>query len=88
MWGGKGMLILGIILLLVASVIRAFGAMGRQGVASESIIAILSIVSIILAIIAAFIIAAATSLWVGILSFVAFWVLSGIWIPIISSIGM
>ena len=85
----------GIIILLIASIIRGWGILNhRRGtmdaspIASGPIGAIFSIVSIVIGLIGAILIESDSSFWVGILSFIAFWFLSGIWAPIIASIGL
>ena len=85
----------GIIILLIASVIRGWGILNhRRGpmeaalIASGPILAILGILSIILGLVGAIFIGSETSFWVGLLVFVAFWFMSRIWTPIISSLGL
>ena len=85
----------GIIILLIASVIRGWGILNhRRGpmeaalIASGPILAILGILSIILGLVGAIFIGYETSFWVGLLVFVAFWFMSRIWTPIISSLGL
>ena len=89
------MLTVGIILLLIASIIRGLGILNhRRGpleaapIASGSILAILSIVSIILGLLGAISIGSGTFFWIGLLVFVVFWFLSGIWAPILVSLGL
>lgn len=83
----------GIIILLIASIIRGWGLLNhRRGpmeaavIASGPVLAILSIISIAMGLIGAFLIGADTSFWIGIIAFVAFWFLSGIWAPILASL--
>jgi predicted ABC-type exoprotein transport system permease subunit len=85
----------GIIVLLIASIIRGWGLLNhRRGpmeaavIASGPVLAILSIISIAMGLIGAFLIGADTSFWIGIIAFVAFWFLSGIWAPILASLGL
>ncbi len=85
----------GVILLLIASIIRGWGILNhRRGpleaapIASGSILAILSIVSIVLGLLGAIFIGSDSSFWVGLLVFVVFWFLSGIWAPMLSSCGL
>ena len=85
----------GIIILLIASVIRGWGILNhRRGpmeaalIASGPILAIFGILSIILGLVGAVFIGSETSFWVGLLVFVAFWFMSRIWTPIISSLGL
>lgn len=85
----------GIIILLIASVLRGWGMLNhRRGpieaavIASGSVLAILSIISIAMGLIGAFLIGADTSFWIGIIAFVAFWFLSGIWAPILTAFGL
>jgi hypothetical protein len=85
----------GIIILLIASIIRGWGLLNhRRGpmeaavIASGPVLAILSIISIAMGLIAAIIIGADTSFWIGIIAFAAFWFLSGIWAPILTAFGL
>ena len=89
------MLTVGIILILIASIIRGWGILNHKRgpmeaalVASGPILAILGLLSIILGLLGAIFIGSETSLWVGLLVFVAFWFMSRIWTPIISSLGL
>lgn len=85
----------GIIILLIASIIRGWGILnhrrgpiGAAPIASGPILAIVSIISIAIGLIGAILIGADTSFWLGIIVFIAFWFLSGIWTPILASIGL
>lgn len=89
------MFTVGIILLLIASVIRGWGILNhRRGpleaapIAAGSILAIISIISTILGLIGSIFIGSETSFWGGLLVFVAFWFLSGIWTPVLISLGL
>lgn len=85
----------GIIILLIASIIRGWGILNhRRGpveaavIASGPILATFSIISIVVGLVGAILIGAGSSFWVGIIAFIAFWFLSGIWAPILASIGL
>jgi len=85
----------GIIILIIASGLRGWGILNhRRGpleaplIASPLILAFVSIVSIIMGLIGAIFIGVDTSFWLGILAFVAFWFLSGIWAPILTAFGL
>lgn len=85
----------GILILLIASIIRGWGLLNhRRGpmeaavIASGPVLAILSIISIAMGLIGAFLIGADTSFWIGIIAFVAFWFLSGMWGPILAALGL
>jgi len=57
-------------------------------IASGPILAIFSIISIVMGLIGAILIGADTSFWLSIITFFAFWFLSGIWIPILTIFGL
>ena len=85
----------GIIILLIASIIRGWGILNhRRGpveaavIASGTIVAIFSIISIIIGLVGAILIGSDSSFWIGIIAFIAFWFLSGIWTSILASIGL
>jgi hypothetical protein len=85
----------GIIILLIASIIRGWGILNhRRGpveaavIASGPIGAIFSIISIIVGLVGAILIGSDSSFWIGIIAFIAFWFLSGIWTSILASIGL
>lgn len=85
----------GIIILLIASIIRGWGILnhGRGPmeaavIASGPVLAIFSIISIVMGILGAILIGSGTSFWVGIIAFIAFWFLSGIWAPILATFGL
>ena len=85
----------GIIILLIASIIRGWGILNRgRGpmdaavIASGPVLAIFSIISIVMGILGAILIGSDTSFWVGIIAFIAFWFLSRIWTSILASIGL
>jgi len=85
----------GIIILFIASVLRGWGILNhRRGpmeaplIASPLILASVSIVSTIMGLIGAILIGTDTSFWLGIIAFVAFWFLSGIWAPILTVFGL
>lgn len=89
------MITAGVIIVLLGSIIRGWGALNhRRGpmeaaaIASGSLSAIFSIFSILLGIVGAVLIGMETLLWIGLIVFVAFWVLSGIWMPILAAIGL
>jgi hypothetical protein len=89
------MLITGIILILLASIVRGWGALNlRRGpieaapIASGSFLAIFSTLSIIVGLAGAILIGMETSFWIGALVFIAFWFFSGIWMPILAAIGL
>ena len=85
----------GIIILLIASIIRGWGILNhRRGpmeaaaIASGPILAIFSIISTVMGLIGVILIGTDTSFWIGIITFVAFWFLSGIWAPILTAFGL
>lgn len=85
----------GIIILLIASIIRGWGILNhRRGpmeaaiIASGTIFAIISIISIVVALVGSILIGSDSSFWAGVIAFIAFWFLSGIWVPILASIGL
>ncbi len=85
----------GIIILLIASIIRGWGILNhRRGpveaapIASSYVLAIFGIISNIMGLIGATLIGVDTSFWLGIIAFVAFWFLSGIWAPILTAFGL
>ena len=85
----------GIIILLIASIIRGWGLLNhRRGpveaaaIASGPIVAIFSIISIVLGLIGAILIGSDSSFWMSIIAFVAFWFFSRIWAPILASFGL
>lgn len=93
------MLISGIIVLCIASILRAWGLLNlKRGSDAAPIIAtgptgglilmIASAVSIILGLSGAILIGSETSLLVGLIVFVAFWFLSRILIPLLKWIGL
>ena len=89
------MITAGIIIVLLGSTIRGWGALShRRGpmeaavIGSGSLLAIFSIFSVLLGIVGAVLIGMETSLWIGLIVFIAFWVLSGIWMPILAAIGL
>ena len=85
----------GIIILLIASIIRGWGILNhRRGpveaapIASSYVLAIFGIISNIMGLIGAILIGVDTSFWLGIITFVAFWFLSGIWAPILTAFDL
>ena len=89
------MLVAGVIVICIASIIRAWGLLNyKRGpgvaalIASRSVLMIVSTLSILLGLLGAIFIGSATSFFVGLLVFVAFWFLSGIWIPFLELIGL
>ena len=85
----------GIIILLIASIIRGWGILNhRRGpmeaaaIASGPILAIFSILSTAMGLIGVILIGADTSFWLGLIAFVAIWILSGIWAPLLEAIGL
>ncbi len=89
------MLAVGIIILLISSIIRGWGMLNyRRGpadaalIASPTFLAMISIGSIILGLIGSIIIGFQSGFLVSLLAFGAFWFLSGIWSPILASIGL
>lgn len=85
----------GIIVLLIASILRGWGMLNhRRGpieaaaIASAPILAILSIFSIVVGLAGALLIGSESSFWAGIIAFIAFWFLSGIWAPVLIFIGL
>jgi hypothetical protein len=88
-------LIFGIILFLLGSIIRGWGTLNhRRGrmeaaaIASGPVLAIFGIISIIMGLIGAILIGIESSLWLSVITFLAFWFLSGIWAPILSAFGL
>lgn len=59
-----------------------------MGLTGRLVLAIISTVSIILGIVGAILIGSETSFFVGLIVFVAFWFLSGIWVPLLEWIGL
>jgi len=57
-------------------------------IASPLILAFVSIVSIIMGLIGAILIGVGSSFWSGLVAFVAFWFLSGIWAPILTALDL
>jgi|GEM_PF-3152736 len=93
------MFITGIIVLCIASILRAWGLLNYKrgpgegplivmGLTGRLVLAIISTVSIILGIVGAILIGSETSFFVGLIVFVAFWFLSGIWVPLLEWIGL
>jgi hypothetical protein len=89
------MLVAGVIVLCIASIIRAWGLLNyKRGpsaaapIASKPVLVIVSTLSIILGVVGAILIGSETSFFVGLIVFVAFWFLSGIWISFLEVIGL
>ncbi len=93
------MLIAGIIVLFMASIFRAWGFLNYRrgpgevplifmGLKGQLVLSIISIVSIIIGLVGAILIGSETSIFVGLIVFVVFWFLSGIWVPLLESIGL
>jgi len=89
------MLAAGIIVLCIASIIRAWGLLNyKRGpgaaalIASGPVLVIVSTLSIILGLVGAILIGSETSFFVGLIVFVAFWFLSGIWFSFLEFIGL
>ena len=89
------MVIFGVIILLIASIIRGWGALNHRrdpleaaAIASGPILAIFSILSTAMGLIGVILIGADTSFWLGLIAFVAFCVLSGMWAPILTAFGL
>ena len=93
------MLISGIIVLCIASILRAWGLLNLKrdsgaapiiatGPKGGLILMIASVVSIILGLSGAILIGSVTSLLVGLIVFAAFWFLSIILIPLLKWIGL
>ena len=85
----------GIIILLIASIIRGWGLLNhRRGpmeaaiIASGPVLAIFAIISILMGLMGAILIGADTSFWIGIIALLAFYFLSGIWAPILTAFGL
>jgi len=85
----------GIIILLIASILRGWGGLNHKRgameaalIASGPILTIVTIVSIIMALIGSILIGSDSSFWVGLISFILFWLLSRIWEPILASLGL
>ena len=85
----------GVIIVLLASIVRGWGALNyRRGpmeaalIASGSLLAIFSILSILLGLVGAILIVVGTSFWIGLIVFIAFWFLSRIWMPILAAFGL
>jgi hypothetical protein len=89
----------GIIVLCIASILRAWGLLNLKrgsgavpivatGLTGGLILMITSTVSIILGLLGAILIGSETSLFVGLILFVAFWFLSRILIPLLEWIGL
>ncbi|MGD9159797.1 MAG: hypothetical protein PVG39_15385 [Desulfobacteraceae bacterium] len=84
----------GIIILIIASILRGWGGLNHKRgpmeaalIASGSILAI-TIISIILALIGSILIGSDSSFWGGLIAFIVFWFLSGIWESILISLGL
>jgi hypothetical protein len=94
------MLITGIIVLCIASILRAWGGLnykermecerplGLMGLKGNLILVIVTDVSIVLGLVGAILVGYTTSLYVGLILFVAFWFLSGIWVPLLESLRL
>ena len=89
------MLTTGILLVLLASIVRGWGALNiKRGpmeaapIASGLFLAIFSTLSIVVGLVGSILIGMETSFWIGSIVFIAFWCLSGIWMPILSAIGL
>jgi hypothetical protein len=95
----NNMLIIGIIILLISSVLRAWGIMNysrwpgnpsllflRYG---KSSLALYTLFTQMIGLISAMIIGYSSSSFItGLLCFLAFWFLSGIWVPMLEKIGL
>jgi hypothetical protein len=85
----------GIIILLIASIIRGWGLLNHSRgpveaavIASGSKLAIITVISIVAALVGSILIGSDSYFWAGVITFIAFWFLSGIWASILASIGL
>jgi hypothetical protein len=93
------MLVAGIIVACIASIIRAWGLLNYKrglgetplifsGLSGKLFLSLVTTVSIILGLVGAILIGYETSFLVGLIVFVAFWFLSGIWVSFLELIGL
>ena len=90
------MITAGIIILLIGSIVRGWGILNHRRppydqplIFSNAFFPLaVSIVSMLLGLIGCIIIGSETGFLAGTITFGVFWLLSGIWIPILTSIGL
>lgn len=85
----------GIILLLIASVFRGYGILNHRRdpidlplIATPLFLIFIATISTVGGLIGAILIGAETSLGIGVVAFVIFWLFSGVWGPFLAALGL
>jgi len=92
----KMMLWVGIVILLIGSIFRGWFILNQRRLpgdkppffCSEINTSVVAICSLLTGIIGSILIGLDTTYWIGIITLVGFWVLSGLWSPILESFGL